>query len=212
VGAPALGGVEDVLQQAQLALAAGERRIEPGAAADPAAGGGHPDGPPQRHRLGLPLQLERPGGLRDDGGLADPSRDLVDEDPARRRGALDARRGVHQVAGDDALADRPDRHGGVAGRDPGPGLEGGAAALAERVHRIDQLEGDADGPLGVVLLGDRRAPDRHHRVADELLDRAAVALDRAPGRLEVAREQLAHLLGIARAGERREADQVGEEH
>ena len=39
----------------------------------------------------------------------------------------------------------------------------------------DQLEARTYGPLGVVLVRDRYAPHRHHRVADELLDGAAVA-------------------------------------
>ena len=47
-----------------------------------------------------------------------------------------------------------------------------AAPIADR-------ERGADGPLGIVLVRDRRAEDRHHRVADELLDRAAAALDLA---------------------------------
>ena len=46
-------------------------------------------------------------------------------------------------------------------------------------HGVDQLERGADGALGVVLVRDRRAPDRHDRVADELLDGAAVPLDRS---------------------------------
>src|SRR6185312_13101550 len=199
-------------QEAQLALAADERRVEPGTAADAAAGGGHPHRPPQRHRRRLALQLELPGRLRDDGGLGDPARGLVDEDPAGRRRALDARGGVHEVAGHDALADGPDGHGGLARGDPGAGGEGRAGALAEGAHGVDQLEGDADGPLAVVLLRERGAPDGHDRIADEFLDGAAVALDRAPGGVEVAGEELAHLLRVARAGERREADQVGEEH
>ena len=45
---------------------------------------------------------------------------------------------------------------------------------------VDQVERRPDGPLGVVLVGDRRAPDGHHRVADELLDRAAIATDPLP--------------------------------
>ena len=57
-----------------------------------------------------------------------------------------------------------------------------------------------------------RSPDRHHRVADELLDRAAVERDQPAARVEVARQKLAHLLGVARLRERREADEVGEEH
>ena len=76
----------------------------------------------------------------------------------------------------------------------------------------DELERGPHRPLGVVLLRDRRAPDGHHGVADELLDRAAVALDHRPRAVEVAREQLAHLLRVARLRQRREADQVGEQH
>ena len=56
----------------------------------------------------------------------------------------------------------------------------------------------------------RRPPHRHHRVADELLDRPAVEPDQPAARVEVARQKLAHLLGVARLGERREPDQVGE--
>ena len=46
-----------------------------------------------------------------------------------------------------------------------------------RRDRVDEVEGGPDGPLGIVLVRDRRAPHRHDRVADELLDRAAVATD-----------------------------------
>ena len=56
----------------------------------------------------------------------------------------------------------------------------------------------ADGPLGVVLAGDRGAPDGHHRIADELLDRAAVLADDVAREVEVAGEGLAHVLGVAR--------------
>jgi hypothetical protein len=53
--------------------------------------------------------------------------------------------------------------------------------------RGDQVKGHPDGALGVVLRGRRRAPDRHNRVADELLDGAAVARDERPCELEVLR-------------------------
>jgi hypothetical protein len=58
---------------------------------------------------------------------------------------------------------------------------------------------------------DRRTPDRHDRVADELLDRAAVAADDVGGELEVPRQRLADLLRVALLGEGGEADQVGEQ-
>ena len=84
-------------------------------------------------------------------------------------------------------------------------------AGTERADAVDQVERGADGALGVVLVRDRRAPDGHDRVADELLDRAAVAVDDLLAVLEVARQELAHVLGVAALGERREADEVGEQ-
>ena len=76
----------------------------------------------------------------------------------------------------------------------------------------DELEAGPDRSLGVVLLGDRGPPDRHDGVADELLDDAPVAADDGAGELEVAREELPHLLRVALLGERREADEVAEQH
>src|SRR5690349_8770897 len=70
--------------------------------------------------------------------------------------------------------------------------------VAERRHGRDQIERRTNGSLRVVLGRGRRAPDRHHRIADELLDRTAVDLDQAAAGLEVARQDLAHLLGITR--------------
>ena len=81
----------------------------------------------------------------------------------------------------------------------------------EAGHRVDELQRRADGALGVVFLGDRRAPHGHHRVADELLDRAAVALDDVAREVEVARQRVADVLRVTLLGERREADEIREE-
>ena len=91
---------------------------------------------------------------------------------------LEPRRRVDEVPRDHPLVRGAERHRGLAGQDAGACLE----ARAERLDGVDQLEGGADAALGVVLVGDRRAPDGHHGVADELLDRAAVALDDVAGR------------------------------
>ena len=56
-----------------------------------------------------------------------------------------------------------------------------------------------------------RAEHRHHRVADELLHRAAEALELVAQARVVGPQQRAHLLGIHLLGARREADEVGEE-
>ncbi len=98
------------------------------------------------------------------------------------RGRLDPRGGVDEVAGDHALALGAERHRRLAGEDarPAPAARGSDLG-AERGDGGDEVERRPHGPLGVVLLRDRRPPDRHHGVADELLDRAAVALDHGAG-------------------------------
>src|SRR5207247_103794 len=67
------------------------------------------------------------------------------------------------------------------------------------------------GALGVVLAGGRCAPDRHDRVADELLDRAAVAVHDLAGGLVVARQDLAGVFGVSRLGDLRGVDEVREQ-
>ena len=66
---------------------------------------------------------------------------------------LDPGGGVHEVAGDHALADGADGDRGLAGEDAGPGPQVRRADLVpERVDGRDQVERGANGPLGVVLL------------------------------------------------------------
>src|SRR5206468_2233225 len=55
-------------------------------------------------------------------------------------------------------------------------------------------------------------PHGHHGIADELLDDSAISRDQRSARVEVLRQQLAHLLGVAGLRERREPDEVGEQH
>jgi hypothetical protein len=56
------------------------------------------------------------------------------------------------------------------------------------------------------------AEHRHHGVADELLDRAAVLSHGLSRDRVVARQQPAHLLGVELLAERGRARQVGEQH
>ena len=74
------------------------------------------------------------------------------------------------------------------------------------------VQGGPDGTLGVVLVRYRCPPDGHDGIADELLDRAPVVGDDGLGALEVEREQLSCLLGVAFLREGCEADQVDEQH
>ena len=66
--------------------------------------------------------------------------------------------------------------------------------------------------LGVILLGDGRAEDRHDCVADELLDRATRLVDLGGERVVQTLEQRARLLGVLAGHELRRADHVGEEN
>ena len=213
-GAPLVArGVEEVLHEPELALAADERRFQPGRASLPAAVRSHALRLPEWHGLGLALERVLAGVRIGDRGLARPPRALADEHRPGLGRRLHARGRVDEVAGDHALALRADGDRRFSGDDADSHREPGRTDFAaERGDDLDQLEPGADGPLGVVLARDRRAPDRHHRVADELLDRPAVAVDNAARRVEVAREQVAHLLGIAVLGKRGEAHEVAEEH
>ena len=152
------------------------------------------------------------GFLVEDRLLARAARRIADEDRARLGRRLDPGRRVDEVAGHHPLALGSDRDGSLAGQDAGPQSQIGCAEfLAQRRDRGHKIERGPHGPLRVVLGCGRRAPDRHHRVADELLHGAAVELDQTPARVEVAREELAHILGVAALGEGREAEQVGEQ-
>ena len=104
-------------------------------------------------------------------------------------------------------APRPERDERLAGRDPDPDLEVGflERPLADRQRRAHRA-------LRVVLVSYGSAEERHDRVADELLDRAAEALEVPAHPLEERREQRAHVLRVEALGARRRADEVAEEH
>ena len=167
----AVRGLEQVLELAQLLVPADERRLQRVAAvlAHPAGRRRARRATPGRVLLALERLLARV--LEHDGArLARTRGRLTDEHRARQRRRLEPRGGVDDVARDHALVGGADRDGSLAGQDTGPRLDAGA----QRADRIHQLQARPDGALGVVLVGDRGAPDGHHRVADELLDGAAV--------------------------------------
>ena len=64
----------------------------------------------------------------------------------------------------------------------------------------------------MVLVGERRAEQRHDPVAHHLVDGALVAVDGLHHALEHGIEELARLLGIAVGEQLHRALEVGEEH
>jgi hypothetical protein len=142
-----------------------------------------------------------------DCGLGCTLRRVAHEDRSRLGDALNAGGGVYEVARDHPLPLGADGHGSLACQHsrsrPQACVEGG--------HRRGELEGSPHCSFGVVLLRCRSAPDGHDGGADELLHRSAVARDRRSGDVEVAREELARVLGVACLRRTREADGIYEE-
>ena len=85
------------------------------------------------------------------------------------------------------------------------------SSLISSIARLHRQAG-ANGALGVVLVGDRRAEDRHHVVADVLVDPAAVADDLLAEAAQRAVDHGLDGLGIHPLGDRRVAGEVGEDH
>ena len=77
---------------------------------------------------------------------------------------------------------------------------------------VADRERRAHRALGIVLVRDRRAEHRHHRVADELLHGAAALLELGAQPLVVRAQDRLDVLRVERLGARGEADEVGEEH
>ena len=201
------GRVEQVLELPEFLIATDERCFKGIGPADAATLRDDSDGTPGWDRACLALEQLVGRRLKDDrtpGGA--PGR-LTDEHGRRQGGALKAARRVDHVAGDHPLVCGAEVDRRLAGQDPGPSLDPGA----EAAHRINEVQGGADRPFGVILAGDRGAPECHHRIADELLHGPAVATDDLAHGVEVASLELADLLRVSALGERRESDEVGEE-
>ena len=64
----------------------------------------------------------------------------------------------------------------------------------------------------MILVGERRAEERHDPVAHHLVDGALVAVDRLHHPLEHGVEELPRLLGVAVGEQLHRALEVGEEH
>ena len=123
------GGVEQVLEQAELVVAADERRLEASRMRlRPPALGDDPQRAPGGDRAGLALEHLLAGRLERDRLLGRALGRLADEDGAGRRDGLQPARGVDEVAGDHALVRGAERDRRLAGQDAGARLDRRARA------------------------------------------------------------------------------------
>jgi len=180
-----------VSEQGKLSSSADEWRI-------PAAGEGVGAGDRLEHapRLdGSALSLRLHGSERCEPRRVayESLRDRADQDLACGGCLLQSLRGVHRVTGRERRRLVPSHH--LAGVDPDPDPQLGHVALRERdIQPLDSslhVERGPHRPEGIVLVRAREAEHRHHRVADELLHRAAVALDGDPHLLVPPAQELA---------------------
>ena len=77
---------------------------------------------------------------------------------------------------------------------------------------VAYCQGGPDGPLGVILVRDRRTEERHHGVADELLDCPSEAFELDAEPVVIGHEHGTNVFGVKGFGALGEADQIGEQH
>ena len=211
--APLLAGfVEPVVQRRELELPADDRCVQSSWALGSLA---DRDEPVCRHGLRLALELERLH-LLDVHEVADEAvREMSQEHLLLARGLLETGGDVDRVPRHEPLpARRVPGHDlarvhARSDREPDAPV---ALELVVQLHlRALHVRGGTHGAEGVVLVELRQAEDGHDRVADELLDDAAVALELGAHRVEVARHDLPERLRVELLAHARRALEVRED-
>ncbi len=165
---------------------------------------------PNLDRLGLALRLNRgPIAVLD----RLPRRTVgrpVDKNAVDRRRGLQPGRRVDHIPGGHPLTlarARAERDQRLARRDPDPHLQLGLLLR----HPVPNRQRRPNRPLRIVLMRHRRPEQRHHRIADELLDRAPEPLQLGTEAGVVRGEECPHVLRVHRLCACGEADEIGEE-
>ncbi len=200
-------------ERSQLVLAPDERRLARRTGAAQRVLGDQPLRLPGRHRLRLALELERLELAVVDRRVGGAHRALADRHAPGTGGALQTGRHVHRVADHRVgLAHCARQH--LARVDPHAQVEvhPRRQVLVHLRHRVLHAEPGADRALGVVLVSHRCAEDRHHVVADVLVDRAPEARHLASEAHQGPVDERLHRLRVHALRERRVAGQVGEQH
>ena len=142
-----------------------------------------------------------------EGGLA--HQDAVDRSRGLKPGG-----GVDDVAGGHAFASGhvgAQHHERFAGVDADAYVQVQTGLLVvEPLDRGPNRECCAHRAFGIVLMCDRRPEQRHHGVADELLDGAAVVLQLVSQQRVVRSQRAAHVLHVHLLAAAGEPDQIRE--
>ena len=167
-------GVEELLDETKLAVPPDEGRLEARRLERAAAARGHAERAPECDLLGLTLEVVLSGrGVRD-GGLRRSLGRLTDEDGAGSAADWIRAAVLTRSPATIPCPSAPSVTAASPVRTPARACRRGV----ELGNRREKVERGTDCALRVVLRRRRRAPDGHDGIADELLDCAAVALDR----------------------------------
>ncbi len=169
-------GVEQVLDQPELAVATYKRSFEAHRLERPAHTRDDPEGSVEVDQLGLALQRMHALVEIGDRSSRRTFGRLVDIATPRRGDGLHPGSSVDPIA-DDLAGVRRVCRGSLACHDPHPGLERYGASAAVLRYGSDKLQCRSHRAFGVILVGNRSAPQSHDGIADELLDHTAVARD-----------------------------------
>jgi len=139
-------------------------------------------------------------------------RPLAEQDLARPARLLEPLADHDGLAGHEAVSRGGIAGDDLAGIDADPHLERCAGEMALGRNTLAQLDRGPDRAERVVLAHQRYAEHGHHLVADELLDRAAVALNHTGTELEEVGHDAPQRLGVESLGESGGRDDVAEQH
>ncbi len=164
----------------------------------------------RRHFAALAFQRQRlqPGGL--DGVRDESMRRLPEQDLPGRGGLFEALADGNGIAADEPVSRRRVARHDLAGVDADPYLQTGVALAVELRDAVTDRDCRTHRAESVVLVNDRNAKDRHHLVADELLDGAAVLINHRGGTIEEAGHDEPKRLGVELLGQLRVGNEITE--